>query len=170
LRQVGVMNQDRFVADGPAGIARYELRKAGDRLRITAQLVNIARRRSGANAGFLVFLLYTMRRVNCRRCGIVAFEEVPWGDGKRTLTPCGVARPLRYSSCRHWIGVLVDKTSETMAAVQNRHQFQGAEAGRRRISTINRPRPVSRGIDKRCATYLVNARARAALTSSECCA
>src|ERR1700719_4962541 len=36
--------------------------------------------------GFLVFLLYTMRRVNCRRCGVVAVEEVPWGDGKRTLT------------------------------------------------------------------------------------
>ena len=36
--------------------------------------------------GFLVFLLYTMRRVNCRRRGIVAVEEVPWGDGKRTLT------------------------------------------------------------------------------------
>jgi hypothetical protein len=27
--------------------------------------------------GFLVFLLYTMRRVNCRRCGIVAVEEPP---------------------------------------------------------------------------------------------
>jgi transposase len=27
-----------------------------------------------------------MRRVNCRRCGMVAVEEVPWGDGKRTLT------------------------------------------------------------------------------------
>ena len=37
-------------------------------------------------SGFLVFLLYTMRRVNCRRCGVVAVEEVPWGDGKRTLT------------------------------------------------------------------------------------
>jgi transposase len=36
--------------------------------------------------GFLVFLQYTMRRVNCRRCGIVAVEEVPWGDGKHTLT------------------------------------------------------------------------------------
>ena len=30
--------------------------------------------------GLLVFLLYTMRRVNCRRCGIVAVEEVPWGE------------------------------------------------------------------------------------------
>ena len=36
--------------------------------------------------GFLVYLLYTMRRVNCRRRGTVAVEEVPWGDGKRTLT------------------------------------------------------------------------------------
>ena len=36
--------------------------------------------------GFLVFLLYTMRRVDCRRCGVVAVEEVPRGDGKRTLT------------------------------------------------------------------------------------
>ncbi len=36
--------------------------------------------------GFFVFLLYTMRRVECRRCGLVAVEEVPWCDGKRTLT------------------------------------------------------------------------------------
>ena len=36
--------------------------------------------------GFLVFLLYTMRRVDRRRCGVVAVEEVHWGDGKRTLT------------------------------------------------------------------------------------
>jgi len=36
--------------------------------------------------GSLVFLLYTMRRVDCRRCGVVTVEEVPWGDGKRTLT------------------------------------------------------------------------------------
>jgi hypothetical protein len=36
--------------------------------------------------GVFVFLLYTMRRVDCRRCGVVAVEEVPWGDGKRTMT------------------------------------------------------------------------------------
>src|SRR5450631_1550206 len=36
--------------------------------------------------GFAVFLLYAMRRVDCRRCGAVVVEEVPWGDGKRTLT------------------------------------------------------------------------------------
>jgi transposase len=36
--------------------------------------------------GFLVFLLYTMRRVDCRRCGVVVVEEVLSGDGKRTLT------------------------------------------------------------------------------------
>src|SRR5580692_11287969 len=36
--------------------------------------------------GFLVFLLYAMRRVDCPRCQAVVVEEVPWGDGKRTLT------------------------------------------------------------------------------------
>jgi hypothetical protein len=36
--------------------------------------------------GFFVFLLYAMRRVGCRRCAAVIVEEVPWGDGKRTLT------------------------------------------------------------------------------------
>ena len=32
--------------------------------------------------GFFVFLLYAMRRVDCRRCGAVIVEEVPWGDGR----------------------------------------------------------------------------------------
>src|SRR5213592_1118001 len=35
--------------------------------------------------GFFVFLLYAMRRVNCRRCDAVIVEEVPLGDGKRAL-------------------------------------------------------------------------------------
>ena len=57
--------------------------------------------------GFLVFLLYTMRRVDCRRCGVVAVEEVPWGAGKRTLTKAYMlflarwaarsSRPCRWS-------------------------------------------------------------------------
>ena len=35
--------------------------------------------------GYLVVLLYCMRRVACRRCG-VKVEEVPWGTGKHQLT------------------------------------------------------------------------------------
>ena len=35
--------------------------------------------------GFLVFLLYRMRRVNCSPCGIVV-EQVPWASGKHHLT------------------------------------------------------------------------------------
>ena len=35
--------------------------------------------------GFAVVLLYCMRRVDCRRCG-VKVEEVPWGTGKHQLT------------------------------------------------------------------------------------
>jgi hypothetical protein len=30
--------------------------------------------------GYLVFLLYSMRRVDCRRCQAVDVEEVPWGN------------------------------------------------------------------------------------------
>jgi transposase len=35
--------------------------------------------------GFAVLLLYSMRRVQCRACG-VKVEEVPWAMGKHTLT------------------------------------------------------------------------------------
>ena len=35
--------------------------------------------------GILVFLLYCMRRVNCKSCG-VKVEEVPWASGKHQLT------------------------------------------------------------------------------------
>jgi hypothetical protein len=27
-----------------------------------------------------------MRRVDCRHCGAIVVEEVPWSDGKRQLT------------------------------------------------------------------------------------
>ncbi len=52
--------------------------------------------------GFLVFLLYTMRRVNCRRCGIVAVEEVPWGGGKRTLTKAYMLFLARWARRLSW--------------------------------------------------------------------
>jgi len=52
--------------------------------------------------GFLVFLLYTMRRVNCRGCGIVAVEEVPWGDGKRTLTRAYMLFLARWARRLSW--------------------------------------------------------------------
>ena len=35
--------------------------------------------------GFLVFLLYCRRRVNCRQCGVIA-EHLPWSAGKRQST------------------------------------------------------------------------------------
>src|SRR5260370_34361418 len=52
--------------------------------------------------GVLVFLLYPMRRVNCRRCGIVAVEEVPWGDGKRTLTKAYMLFLARWARRLSW--------------------------------------------------------------------
>jgi hypothetical protein len=35
--------------------------------------------------GYLVFLVYCMRRVNCQQFGVVV-EEVPWGAGKHSST------------------------------------------------------------------------------------
>ena len=52
--------------------------------------------------GFPVFLLYTMRRVDCRRCGVVAVEEVPWGDGKRTLTKAYMLFLARWAGRLSW--------------------------------------------------------------------
>ena len=51
--------------------------------------------------GFFVFLLYAMRRVDCRRCGVVAVEEVPWGDGKRTLTKAYMLFLARWARAFH---------------------------------------------------------------------
>jgi transposase len=36
--------------------------------------------------GFLVYLSYCMRRVDCARCGAVKVEQVPWADGKSSQT------------------------------------------------------------------------------------
>jgi len=52
--------------------------------------------------GFLVFLLYSMRRVDCRRCQAVFVEEVPWGDGKRTLTRAYMLFLARWARRLSW--------------------------------------------------------------------
>jgi transposase len=52
--------------------------------------------------GFLVFLLYSMRRVDCRRCQAVLVEEVPWGDGKRTLTRAYMLFLARWARRLSW--------------------------------------------------------------------
>ena len=52
--------------------------------------------------GFLVFLLYAMRRVDCPRCGKIVVEEVPWGDGKRTLTKAYMLFLARWARRLSW--------------------------------------------------------------------
>ena len=52
--------------------------------------------------GFLVFLLYAMRRVNCRHCAAVVVEEVPWADGKRTLTKVYMLFLARWARRLSW--------------------------------------------------------------------
>jgi transposase len=43
-----------------------------------------------------------MRRVNCRRCGIVAVEKVPSGGGKRTLTKAYMLFLARWARQLSW--------------------------------------------------------------------
>jgi transposase len=52
--------------------------------------------------GFFVFLLYTMRRVDCRRCGIMVVEEVPWDDGKHTMTKVYMLFLARWARRISW--------------------------------------------------------------------
>jgi transposase len=52
--------------------------------------------------GFLVFLLYAMRRVDCRRCEAIVVEEIPWGDGKRTLTRAYMLFLARWARKLSW--------------------------------------------------------------------
>ncbi len=52
--------------------------------------------------GFLVFLLDAMRRVDCRRCGAVVVEAVPWGDGKHTLTKAYMLFLARWARRLSW--------------------------------------------------------------------
>jgi transposase len=49
-----------------------------------------------------VFLLYAMRRVNCQRCAAVVVEEVPWGDGKRTVTKAYMLFLARWARRLSW--------------------------------------------------------------------
>ncbi len=43
-----------------------------------------------------------MRRVDCRRCEKVVVEEVPWGDGKRTLTSAYMLFLARWARKLSW--------------------------------------------------------------------
>jgi transposase len=52
--------------------------------------------------GYFVFLLYTMRRVDCRRCDAVIVEEVPWGNGKHTLTNVYMLFLARWARRLSW--------------------------------------------------------------------
>jgi transposase len=52
--------------------------------------------------GFLVFLLYAMRRVDCRRCEAVVVEEVPWSNGKHQLTNAYMLFLARWARRLSW--------------------------------------------------------------------
>jgi transposase len=54
-----------------------------------------------STVGLSGFLLYRMRRVDCRNCGVVV-EEVPWGDGKHQLTRAYMLFLARWARKLSW--------------------------------------------------------------------
>ena len=52
--------------------------------------------------GILVFFLYRMRRVECRNCGAVKVEEVPWSDGKQQSTKAHLLFLARWARKLSW--------------------------------------------------------------------
>jgi len=51
--------------------------------------------------GFMVFLLYRMRRVSCSQCG-VKVEAVPWGCGKHQMTTAYVVFLAHWAKKLSW--------------------------------------------------------------------
>jgi transposase len=51
--------------------------------------------------GFMVFLLYRMRRVNCPQCG-VKVEAVPWGCGKHQMTTAYILFLAHWAKKLSW--------------------------------------------------------------------
>jgi len=54
--------------------------------------------------GIAVYLVYALRRVNCRQCG-VRVEAVPWGSGKRRLTDTYAWFLARWAKRLSWTEV-----------------------------------------------------------------
>jgi len=51
--------------------------------------------------GIPVFFLYALRRVNCKRCGIIV-ETVPWAEGKNTLTKAYMQFLAKWAKRLSW--------------------------------------------------------------------
>jgi len=80
--------------------------------------------------GYLVFLVYCMRRVNCKQCGVLV-EEVPWGMGKHSSTK------VHMHFLGHWARKLSDHTQIRFPHVPAAtiREALGGETTRRRVMT-----------------------------------
>src|SRR5450756_1871280 len=70
--------------------------------------------------GYLVFLVYFMRRVDCKQCGVLV-EEVPWGSGKHSSTKVHMhflghwARKLSWKETAEAFRTSWDKVHDSVA-------------------------------------------------------
>ena len=90
----------RLFEDGAGKARRRSARGATSRLRVTIIFPSDAL--SSPHLGFVVFFLYSMRRVHCRRCSGVLVEEVPWGDGNHQLTRAYMLLLARWARKLSW--------------------------------------------------------------------
>ena len=65
--------------------------------------------------GFLVFLLYSMRRVSCSSCGGIVVEQVPWASGKHHLTKAYMQFLAQWARKLSW-----QETAETFRTSWNK--------------------------------------------------
>jgi len=84
--------------------------------------------------GYLVFLVYCMRRVNCPQCGVLV-EEVPWGVGKHSSTKVHMhflghwARKLSWQETAEEFRTSWDKVHDAVAYLVTwglKHRVLGA--------------------------------------------
>ena len=88
--------------------------------------------------GITVFLVYTMRRVECRRCG-VRVEKVPWASGKRQLTwsyPWFLARWARRLSWSEVARIFGTSWGSVFRAVEGAVEWGRAHASFDAIEAI----------------------------------
>src|SRR5437773_1436400 len=97
LRPRQEKHRSRRATTGGLGGGLLGVPSAGTGLRSSSR----ALLRVHSAVGFLVFLLYRMRRVDCRNCGVVV-EEIPWGDGKHQLTRAYMLFLARWARKLSW--------------------------------------------------------------------
>ena len=89
--------------------------------------------------GYAVMLLYAMRRVQCRQCG-VKVEQVPWAMGKHTLTKAYMLYLAHWACKLSWKETALSfgtTWDQVCYAVEPSRMHFVAEGSRRRLVRVD---------------------------------